>query len=67
MISQANNGSVVRAAYPTKVNAKETQGNVDLPKAEDTNKLQKLKELIDSGQYKVDIDALSKEIAKTLL
>jgi len=64
MISQTNN-SVVHVAYPSKAN--ESKGNVGLTKVEDTNKLKQLKESINSGEYKVNIEALSQEIAKTLL
>lgn len=67
MISKANS-SIVQATYPTRVNGtKEVQGNASLSKTEGTDKIKQLKESIDSGTYKVDLEALSKEIAKTLL
>ncbi len=64
MISQINNG-VVYDAYGTKRSQSEkktthlTQG--------DKGKIEDLKDRIDSGEYRVNLEALSKKIAEELL
>ena len=67
MISQTNS-SFIRSSYPTKVNeSKDTKQAEIVSSHNETSKVQELKESIDSGAYKVDIDALSQKMADTLL
>ena len=67
MISQANSATV-RAAYPSKTNETKAQKQTtDVSSQGNTSKTEQLKESIDSGEYKVNIQALSEKIADTLL
>jgi len=67
MISQTNSATI-RAAYPSKTNEAKEQKQVSTPTFQgDTNKIDELKESIDSGGYKVDIQALSENMADSLL
>ncbi|CAI6145394.1 MAG: hypothetical protein SPLUMA1_SPLUMAMAG1_00005 [uncultured Sulfurimonas sp.] len=67
MISQTNS-SEIRAAYPSKVNEAKKQKQTELVSSDgEANKLDELKKSIDSGEYKVDIDALSQKMADSLL
>jgi len=67
MISQANS-SALRASYPTKAGeAKEPKQAASVTKQGDTSKIEQLKESIGSGEYKVNIEALSQKIADELL
>ena len=67
MISQANN-SVIRSAYPSKLNeSKDEKQTQTVSSKMQTSKTEELKVSIDSGAYKVDIDALSKKMADSLL
>lgn len=67
MISQTN-GSAINTAYTNKANEqKETKQSVSVTKQGDTSKIEQLKESINSGEYKVDLEALSKKIADELL
>jgi len=68
MITQMNN-SAVQAAYQSKVGEQRApkQQGVTLNKQSETSKLDQLKESIDSGEYKVDIQALSQKMAESLL
>lgn len=67
MISQTN-GSVLRSAY-TSGEAKETKkvASATVNKQGDTSKIEQIKESINSGEYKVDLQALSEKIAQELL
>ena len=66
MISQTN-GSTVHAAYANKLgDSKEAKGTT-VSKQGDTSKIEQIKESLASGEYKVDLDALSKKIAQELL
>lgn len=67
MISSVN-GSLVKAAYQepslkTKEQEKSTQS---ITKQGDTTRIDKLKASIEKGEYRVDIEALAKRIAKEL-
>ena len=69
MISQSNS-SPVRATYAS--NLGESKGtkagsNTSVSKQGDTSKIEQIKESLASGEYKVDLDALSKKIAEELL
>jgi len=69
MISNIN-GSAMRSAYANSLNEnKEMKANAKLTVSEDgsQNKIEKLKEAISSGEYKVDLSALSKKMADELL
>ena len=69
MISQTN-GSAIRTAYAN--NFGESKGTKDasgatVSKQGDTSKIDEIKESLSSGEYKVDLEALSKKIAEELL
>jgi len=67
MISSVN-GSLVRGAYQeqalkTKEQEKSTQS---INKQGDTSRIEELKNSIEKGEYRVDIEALAKRIAQEL-
>jgi len=69
MISQSNS-STVRATYAS--NSRESKSakvntNTTVSRQGDTSKIEQIKESLASGEYKVDLDALSKKIAEELL
>ena len=69
MISNVNS-SLVRNSYSNNLNEnKEIKPNAKLTTSKDgsQNKIEKLKESIDSGEYKVDLSALSQKMADELL
>ncbi len=67
MISQTTSTNI-RATFPSKTNeVKEQKQSVDVSSQGETSKLEALKESIDSGEYKVDIQALSEKMADSLL
>jgi len=69
MISQSNSSSV-RATYNSNlIESKSTKGkaNTTVSKQGDTSKIDQIKESLASGEYKVDLEALSKKIAEELL
>jgi len=67
MISQTNT-SVIRNVYPNKLNeSKEPKPNATLTTSGDVSKIEKLKESIDSGEYKVNLQVLSERMADSLL
>ena len=67
MISQTNS-SMLRAAYPNKASdSKEIRPNATLSKEGEADKIEKLKDSIGSGEYKVNIQALSEKMADSLL
>jgi anti-sigma28 factor (negative regulator of flagellin synthesis) len=67
MISQTNS-SAVHTAYQSKTaESKEAKQSASVTKEGDTSKLDQLKESIDSGEYKVNIQAVSEKIADSLL
>ena len=69
MISQSN-GSPVRATYASNLGeSKSTKAsaNTSVSKQGDISKIDQIKESLASGEYKVDLDALSKKIAEELL
>ncbi len=69
MISQMNSANI-RNAYanslgePKDVKQKDS---TNITKQGDTSKIEKLKEAIESGDYKVDLQALSEKIAEELM
>ncbi|MEA1982543.1 MAG: flagellar biosynthesis anti-sigma factor FlgM [Campylobacterota bacterium] len=67
MISKANS-SAVASAYQNKAqDTKETKTGLNVSKQGDMSKVEKLKESINSGEYKVNLQALSEKIADSLL
>ena len=67
MISQANS-SAVRAAYPSNTgDTKAIKTNTSVSQDASTTRVDQLKESIDSGTYKVNIQALSEKMADSLL
>ena len=67
MISQVNS-SVAQNVYTKSASESKSNKNVGTQNAEDTNnKVEQLKEAINSGEYKVDLSALSKKMADELL
>ncbi|HIP20261.1 MAG TPA: hypothetical protein EYG70_03970 [Sulfurimonas sp.] len=67
MISQTN-ASATRATYPSKTSeVKEQKQTANVSSDSEASKVDELKESIDSGEYKVDVDALSQKMADSLL
>jgi anti-sigma28 factor (negative regulator of flagellin synthesis) len=69
MISQTNS-SALRTAYASAFGeAKDAKGTsgASVSKQGDTSKIEKIKEAINSGEYKVDLQVLSEKIAQELL
>ena len=69
MVSQVNSAAV-RNAYPNNTgDAKEAvkKGAANISKQGDTSKVEQLKEAVESGEYKVNLQALSQKIADELL
>ena len=69
MISNIN-GSAVRGTFANSMNEnKELKPNAKLTASQDgsKNRIEKLKEAIESGEYKVDLSALSQKIADEML
>jgi anti-sigma28 factor (negative regulator of flagellin synthesis) len=68
MISQVNS-SAVRSAYTSNFGeSKEAQKTAtNISKQGDTSKVEQIKEALESGEYKINLDALSQKIAEELL
>jgi len=69
MISQSNS-SLVRATYASNLgDSKGTKAsaNTSVSKQGDTSKIEQIKESLASGEYKVDLEALSQKIDEELL
>ncbi len=67
MISQANS-SAVSTAYPSKMNETQEHKKTATSSSDgEVSKVDELKESISSGEYKVNIDALSQKMADSLL
>jgi len=68
MISQVN-GAALNSAYQTSGQTKgvsqKSAGNISAQG--DTSKIDQIKEALDAGEYKINIDALSKKIAEELV
>jgi len=66
MISQTNN-TAIRSAYPSKAHeAQETKKNEKATQNE-SSRVDQLKESINSGEYKVNIQATAQKMAESLL
>ena len=66
MISQTNS-SAVRTAYANSFGESKEAKGATVSQQGDTSKIEQIKESLASGEYKVDLDALSKKIAEELL
>ena len=68
MISQANS-SAVRGAYASNLGeSKETgKASTNISKQGDTSKIEQIKEALASGEYRINLQALSEKIAEELL
>ena len=69
MISQANNSSI-RSAYAGNLGetkASKTSTSTTVSKQGDTSKVEQIKESLASGEYKIDLEALSQKIADELM
>ena len=68
MISQLN-GSAVRSAYTGNLGESKESGkaNANVTKQGDTSKIEQIKEALASGEYKINLQALSQKIAEELL
>ena len=68
MISQVNS-SAVRNAYASSIGeSKETtKAATNISKQGDTSKIEQIKEALASGEYKINLQALSEKIAGELL
>jgi len=69
MISKSNS-SIVRATYASNLGESKSakvNTNTSVSKQGDTSKIEQIKASLASGEYKVDLDALSKKIAEELL
>jgi len=68
MISQVNSAAIRTAYYNNNGESKEvSQKSTTVSKQGDTSKVDQIKEALESGEYKVNIEALSKKIAEELL
>jgi anti-sigma28 factor (negative regulator of flagellin synthesis) len=69
MISQTNNAAI-RGAYASNFGeSKEVSQKLgaNVSKQGDTSKVDQIKETLESGEYKINLEALSKKIAEELL
>lgn len=69
MISQTNSSALRNAYTKTFGETKEAKvaSGASVSKQGDTSKIEQIKEAIDSGEYKLDLQALSEKIAQELL
>jgi anti-sigma28 factor (negative regulator of flagellin synthesis) len=68
MISQTSSSLIRNAYISNNAEQKETsKSGVNLNKQGDMSKIDRIKNSIDSGEYKVDLQALSEKIAEELL
>lgn len=67
MISQLNSAAIRNSYQSAFGESKEAKATSNISKQGDTSKIEQLKEAVSSGEYKVDLQALSKKIAEELL
>ncbi|MCD6259209.1 MAG: flagellar biosynthesis anti-sigma factor FlgM [Helicobacteraceae bacterium] len=70
MISQVNGSAIGRAYANNGVEQKEnqkTEKQTNVSKQGDMSKIEKIKESIESGNYQINLQALSEKIAQELL
>jgi anti-sigma28 factor (negative regulator of flagellin synthesis) len=66
LISQVD-GSVIASTYAAKQNKQKKASAISVSKQGDMSKIEKIRDSILSGEYKVNIQALSEKIADELL
>ncbi|MBU0720735.1 flagellar biosynthesis anti-sigma factor FlgM [bacterium] len=70
MISQTNS-SAIRSAYASNFGeskeAQKSEAKTSVSKQGDMSKIEKIKESLESGEYKINLQALSEKIAEELL
>ena len=69
MISQTN-GSAIRSAYSSNLTEPkdvEKKGKTTISAQGDMSKVDRIKEALESGEYKINLQALSEKIADELL
>jgi anti-sigma28 factor (negative regulator of flagellin synthesis) len=69
MISQVN-GAAIRSAYQngeTQVKNERKSNQIEVSKQGDASKVDAIKEAIEKGEYRVNLEALSQKIADELL
>ena len=66
MISQVN-GAAVSNAYNSVSGQKEVSPKANVSQQGDTSKVDQIKQALESGEYKINIEALSKKIAEELM
>ncbi|MBN2815517.1 MAG: flagellar biosynthesis anti-sigma factor FlgM [Campylobacterales bacterium] len=69
MISQYNSAATRSAMNTTVSEQKDVKKSAATPNAQltDENRVEQLKASINSGEYKIDLDALSEKVAQELL
>jgi len=69
MITQTNS-AMIRNTYTNNFNDSKdikTKSSVSISKQGDTSKVEQIKDAINSGEYKIDLQALSEKITEELL
>ena len=66
MISKVNNAAVA-SVYANNAGKSKVGGNVGTENAKELSKAEKIKEALNSGEYKVDIATTAKKMADELL
>ena len=68
MISQVNSAAI-RSAYPNSTQSKEAtqKSESTVSQQGDTSRVDQIKEALESGEYKINLEALSKKIAEELM
>ena len=68
MISQINSATLGRSYINSQVEQKETnKTQTNISKQGDMSKIEQIKESIESGEYQINLQALSEKIAQELL
>ena len=67
MISQAGSSVALNAYASTVSETKETSQKSTVSKQGDMSKIERIKESLESGEYKINLQALSQKIADELL
>ncbi len=67
MISQINNAAIKSTYANSPAENKEVSQKSSVTKQGDTSKVEQIKEALESGEYKINIEALSKKIAEELM
>jgi len=68
MISQVNSAAL-RSTYASSGQSKEVSQKsiINISQQGDTSKVDQIKEALESGEYKINLEALSKKIAEELM